>query len=145
MLPSSLFSDWSRDQTRRVYLEAWRKHRQGAPLEPLEAQLAAVIGDHPEYHALLESDAVLTADFSPESGRVNPFLHMALHHALREQLATDRPAGVARVYQRLVKRLKDAHEAEHRMLEVLVQQIWEIMREGRLADEKAYLEHLRKL
>jgi len=144
MLPN-IFSDWSRDQTRRVYLEAWRKHRQGVPLEPLEAQLAAVISAHPEYSALLESDEVLTTDFSPDSGRVNPFLHMALHHALREQVATDRPAGIARVFQRLKKRLQDGHEAEHAMLEVLVQQIWEVMREGRIADEQAYLERLRKL
>ncbi|MGH8322909.1 MAG: DUF1841 family protein, partial [Steroidobacteraceae bacterium] len=34
---------------RRMYLEAWRKFSARAPLEPLEAQLAAVITEHPEY------------------------------------------------------------------------------------------------
>ena len=32
-----LFHDQSRDELRRMYVEAWRKHRERLPLQPLEA------------------------------------------------------------------------------------------------------------
>ena len=93
----SLFAGEGREQLRRRYLEAWRKFSARELLEPLEAQLAAVIAEHPEYIGWLESgDAALLADFSPAAGRENPFLHMGLHLAIREQVATDRPPGIAR-------------------------------------------------
>ena len=37
------FDTQSRDQLRDVYIEAWRKRREGLPMEPLEAQVADVI------------------------------------------------------------------------------------------------------
>ena len=42
---------------------------------------------HPEYHAWLEQgERALTAEFTPESGVGNPFLHLSMHLALREQV-----------------------------------------------------------
>jgi Domain of unknown function (DUF1841) len=88
------FDNQSRDDLRRVYVEAWRKRRAGLPVEPLEAQVADVIALHPEYHAALErGDETLAHDYTPEGGQSNPFLHMGLHLAVRDQIATDRPAG----------------------------------------------------
>src|SRR5262245_58794816 len=71
-----IFGEPSREQMRRMYVQAWRKFTTQAPLQPLEAQIAAVIAEHPEYHPWLEGgDAALGAEFTPESGRQNPFLH----------------------------------------------------------------------
>jgi len=135
-----------REQLRRRYLEAWRKFSARAPLEPLEAQLAAVIAEHPEYVAWLESgEDALAAEFPPEGGRANPFLHMGLHLAIREQVATDRPAGIAQLHAGLSGRLGSAHAAEHAMLEPLAETLWEAQRDARLPDEQAYLERLRRL
>jgi hypothetical protein len=36
----------------------------------------------------------LYRDFTRPGEGENPFLHMGLHLALREQIATDRPAGI---------------------------------------------------
>jgi hypothetical protein len=142
----SLFSGQSREQLRRRYLEAWRKFSAHERLEPLEAQLAALIAEHPEYVAWLESgDAALLADFTPEGGRENPFLHMGLHLAIREQVATDRPAGIALVHQELSRRSEGAHAAEHRMIEPLAETLWEAQRSGQPPDELEYLERLRRL
>ena len=142
----SLFAGQSREQLRRRYLDAWRKFAAHTPLEPLEAQLAAVIAEHPEYVSWLESgDPALLADFTPEGGRENPFLHMGLHLAIREQVATDRPAGIARVYEELTRRSESAHAAEHRMIEPLAETLWEAQRNGATPDELAYLERLRRL
>ena len=137
-----VFAQHNREQLRRMYLEAWRKYQARLPLEPLEGQIAAVIAEHPEYLPVLEASAALEADFTPEGGRENPFLHMGLHLAIREQVATDRPAGIARIYRELAARLGDAHAAEHAMLERLVETLWEAQRRGGLPDEQRYIERL---
>ena len=141
----SPFFDHSRDALRRGWLDAWRRSRDGLPLTPLEAQLVDVLQGHPEYHAWLEQgECALTAEFTPESGVGNPFLHLSMHLALREQVGTDRPAGIARVHARLAAR-HGQMEAEHRMMEALGRALWEAQRAERSPDERAYLEDLRRL
>ena len=142
----AVFAGQNRDQLRRMYLDTWRKFTARAPLEPLEAQVAAVIAEHPEYVQWLEAgEAALAAEFTPESGRQNPFLHMGLHLAIREQVATNRPQGIAAIHDTLSRRMGSAHDAEHTMLEPLAETLWEAQRNGRPPDEQAYLEKLRKL
>jgi Domain of unknown function (DUF1841) len=142
----ALFAGQSRDQLRRMYLDTWRKFTQRAPLEPLEAQVAAVIAEHPEYVQWLESgEEALAAEFTPASGRQNPFLHMGLHLAIREQVATNRPTGIASIHEALTRRMGDAHAAEHAMLEPLAEALWESQRNGRAPDEQSYLKRLRTL
>ncbi len=141
----AVFAGQSREQLRRMYLDTWRKFSQRVPLEPLEAQVAAVIAEHPEYVPWLESDAALGAEFTPEGGQQNPFLHMGLHLAIREQVATNRPSGVAGIHAMLSKRMGSGHAAEHAMLEPLAETLWEAQRSGRAPDEQVYLEKLRKL
>lgn len=137
-----VFAQHNREQLRRMYLEAWRKYVARQPLEPLEGQIAAVIAEHQEYLPVLETPAALEADFIPEGGRENPFLHMGLHLAIREQVATDRPAGIARIHRELATRLGDVHAAEHAMLERLAETLWEAQRRGGLPDEQRYIERL---
>jgi hypothetical protein len=142
----AFFAGQSREQMRRMYLESWRKFSDRQPLEPLEAQLAAVIAEHPEYLEWIEAgEAAIAAEFTPESGRQNPFLHMGLHLAIREQVATNRPAGIADIHRTLATRLGEAHAAEHTMLEALAETLWEAQRNNRAPDEQAYLEKLRAL
>ncbi len=132
-------------QYRTFFRETWRKHRERLPLEPLEDMLARIIADHPEYHTLLENPDQADGDYTPESGRSNPFLHMGLHIAIQEQLAADRPTGIRALYQKLAQRHADLHELEHRMTECLAESIWEAQRSGGAPDEAAYLERLRRL
>ena len=140
------FADQNRAQLRRVYVEAWRKFSAREPLEPYEAQVAAVVAEHREYVPLLEDgQAAVTADFPPEVGQVNPFLHMSLHLAIREQVATDRPAGIAQAHRALAASLGDAHAAEHAMLGVLGETLWEAQARGTNPDERTYLERIERL
>ncbi|HKL63259.1 MAG TPA: DUF1841 family protein [Woeseiaceae bacterium] len=133
-----------RDELRRMYAEAWRKATESRPMSALEAQIADVVAAHPEYQRAL-ADSGLDRDYTGADGAANPFLHMGLHMALREQVATDRPAGVRLVFEGLAARLGDAHEAEHRMIECLAETLWEAQRAGAAPDEAAYLERLRRL
>jgi hypothetical protein len=140
------FHSQSREDLRRAYVDAWRKHRDRLPMEPLEAQIANVIALHPEYHAELEGSADAVArDYSPESGQSNPFLHMGLHLAVRDQIATDRPPGIRELHAQIARRQGDEHAAEHAMIECLAQAIWESQRSGLPPDERAYLENVRRL
>ena len=51
--------------------------------------------------------------------------------------------GIADLHAKLSKQLGDAHEAEHRMLEALAEQLWEAQRGNKPPSEMAYLERLR--
>jgi hypothetical protein len=140
------FHDQGREALRRSYLDAWRKRRESLPMEPLEHQIATVIEHHPEYQAFLETGAeAVSREFTPEGGQSNPFLHMGLHLAIREQVATDRPSGIASVHAELCRRLGDEHEAQHKMIECLGEALWRSQRSGLPPDDRAYLEALRRL
>ena len=140
------YADQSRAQLRQVYVEAWRKHRQGMPLEPVEAQVADVVALHPEYHALLENtQATLHEDYTPAGGQSNPFLHMGLHLAVRDQVATDRPAGIRAAFAAAAKRAGSEHDAEHRLIECLAEMLWEAQRSGHPPDERIYLDRVLRL
>ena len=139
-----MFDSTSRDQLRQSYLDAWRKRASGAMLSPLETMIAAVIAVHPEYQPLLQDpDRALALD--PGGHAVeNPFLHMGLHMAVREQVAVDRPPGVRELHARLNARHPDAHRAEHILMEALAETLWEAQRAGRAPDETRYLELARR-
>lgn len=140
-----MFGD-DRDSLRRYYGAVWAKTNAGQPLEPLEQLIAAVIREHPEYQPVLtEIGAALDREYPPEMGQTNPFLHMGLHIAIREQVSSDRPAGILGLYQRLCQRAGEAHTAEHGMMECLGETLWEAQRAGREPDEQTYLERVRRL
>jgi len=135
-----------RDNLRRQYIEAWRKYRAREPLTPLEDMVAQVILDHPEYHGLLDdADRALERDYLPEDGETNPFLHMSMHLALREQAGIDRPPGIRAVHERLSRVLGNALEAEHRMMDQLAESLWLAQRDGTMPDERAYVAALQEM
>lgn len=135
----------SRDEVRQTYLRVWQKMQSRSVLEPMESVIAEVIRLHPEYHELLDQkDQVMAQEYTPEGGQTNPFLHMGMHIALREQTATDRPAGIQGVYNKLSSSL-GAHDAEHAMMECLGQVLWQAQRDNSVPDEAEYLECLKKL
>ena len=141
-----MFYGDERDQLRRKYLLSWQKHQDGVPLEPLEAQIADVIALHPEYHKMLtDPDEAVDRDWTPDQGESNPFLHMGLHLAIREQVTLDRPVGIGAVHQALTQRSGDLHTTEHRMIDCLATALWEAQRSATPPDEKIYLERLRSL
>lgn len=134
-----------RNEIRRFFCEAWRKHREGLPLEPLGRLVAEVILRHPEYHPLLEDpETALNREYLPELGETNPFLHLGLHIAIQEQITTDRPPGILAAYRGLVTRCGDPHTAEHHMMECLGEALWHAQRNGGAPDEQAYLACVRR-
>jgi hypothetical protein len=140
-----IFAGQSRDELRESYRSAWRRFRAQQALTPLDKQIVAIVSEHPEYHVIVESAAADLANYSPRGGQLNPWLHMGLHLAIREQVATNRPNGITELHAKLSAKEGSAHDAEHRMLEVLAEAMWEAQRAGKPPDERAYLERLRRL
>jgi len=131
----------SRDQARRFFFDTWREYRDGAALQPLQRIALEVMLLHPEYHALLaQPDAHVDRDYTPESGAMNPFLHLSLHLAIEEQLSIDRPPGVRAAFERLVAGGAERHDALHVLLECLGETLWQAQRLGRMPDQQAYLD-----
>lgn len=138
-----LFSN-NREDLRRQFVEAWRKAREGKPVTALEDQIASVVAAHPEYHAMLEQgEDAIGREWTPEQGESNPFLHLGMHIAIREQLSTDRPPGIRAAYDALINKLGEPHAAEHEMLECLGATLWEAQRSGQMPNEVAYLRCVR--
>jgi len=139
---------FSQDRTkiRQEFINVWQKANSDSPLQPLEQLIADVIREHAEYHPLLSNpDAAIDSEFYPEHGTTNPFLHMGMHIALREQVATDRPPGIADLTRGLLLQYRDGHEMEHRMMEILGQVLWEAQRSGTEPDNEQYMALLREL
>ena len=90
------------------------------------------------------SESALGFESAAVDPRENPFLHMGLHIAVREQLSIDRPPGIRELKQLLTGRLGDGHDAEHVLMEALAQTLWDAQRAGSPPDETAYLNLARR-
>ena len=135
----------SREDVRRFFCDAWRKHGAAEPVTPLESIAIDWIARHPEYHALLaDPQAALEAEFPPEAGRTNPFLHLGLHLSLVEQLQIDQPPGIRDAWSMLLRATGDEHEAAHRAIDALAETIWEAQRDGSPPSNERYLQRLRR-
>jgi len=131
----------NRDAYRQSFYDAWQKHLNHLPLEPLEQQMVQVMLHHPEYHALLsDQKRCLQEEFAIED---NPFFHLSLHLTIAEQLKLDRPKGITNIYQNLLSLGCKPHDALHLMINCLAQCLWQAQQHGQAPSEQAYLEQLR--
>jgi uncharacterized protein DUF1841 len=137
----------TRDQSREFLFDLWDKHRAGTALTPLESIALAIVLEHPEYHAVLENrERYLDRDWKPEGGETNPFLHLAMHLAIEEQVSIDSPPGIRAAVAALAAKRGSMHDARHDVMECLAEVIWQAQRHGAAFDNATYLECLaRKL
>ena len=134
----------SRDQVRQFFCDAWRKHVERLPLVGAEVTAADLAVRHPEYHALLsDTTGALAAEWTPEGGQMNPFLHLSLHLAIYEQVSIDQPPGIRAAFETLRAKL-DPHAAEHVLIECLGEIIWRAQQAGGAMDAEAYVESVKR-
>jgi len=130
---------------RRFFCASYAAQRIAAPLDPMAAIAARWIAEHPEYHAdLADETAALQADYAVENGRTNPFLHLAMHLTIEEQLSIDQPTGIRQAVQLLAARRHSLHEAHHEVMECLGEMIWTSQRSGLPPDGLTYLDAVRR-
>jgi hypothetical protein len=135
----------SRDQVRQFFCDCYAKRVQSTPLSALEAIAAGLIAGHPQYHELLADPArALAAEFSPEGGRVNAFLHLSMHLAVEEQLSIDQPSGIRAAHQQLLAKTGDPHRAAHALIDCLAASLEQAERSNVPPDAAAYLDCVRR-
>lgn len=122
-----------RNAMRQVFYEAWNKAKLGKILTALESQVVDVIQAHPEYHAMLEGKETI-----PDDVQQQPFLHLGLHLAIRDQLRLDKPAGIQHLFQQLSALGVTPLDIEHYMMACLSQVMWEAQQQQRPVDEQHY-------
>ena len=132
----------NRENYRKAFAETWQKHIKKLPLDAVETDIVAIMIMHPEYRYLLDSNSVNTTEFEPEE---NPFIHMSLHIALREQIRINRPDGIAAIYENLMSNHENTHDVEHYMITILANLLWQAQETGEPPKENVYLERLRDL
>ena len=134
----------TRDQVRQFFCSTWQKHCQGQKLEGAEISAGELCARHPEYHALLANPALaVDQEFPPESGQMNPFLHLSLHLAIGEQVSINQPHGIREAFETLSQKMP-LHDAEHIILECLGETIWAAQKNGTQMDAAAYINSVRK-
>ncbi len=133
-------------ETRQIFFSSWNKYQNKKPLLLLEEQVVQVILAHPEYHSFVENPEKFHEHaYYPEFGETNPFLHMGLHLAIREQIATDRPVGISNAYNQLIKKFSDPLHVEHLMMEQLAECLWLSQKNNQPPNENDYLNTLESL
>lgn len=140
---ASLFNP-SREQARDFLFEAWRKYCAGEPLTAMDSMAVEVIALHPEYHEMLNGrdrymENYRDRDYPPEYGETNPFLHLGMHIAIREQVSIDQPGGVRGHHQALSVKWGSVLDAEHEMMDCLAEMIWQSQRNRCAPDANLYL------
>lgn len=130
----------NRSQLRKMFFSAWQKRQSSIAMEPIEEIIANIVQQHPEYHHLLDNEQDnIDKDYLPENGDTNPFLHMAMHISIHEQLASQRPVQLTQIYQQLLTKYHDSHEVEHHMMDCLAEMIRIAQHENNQPDESTYV------
>ena len=131
-----------RKRQREFLTKSWQKYTSNKPLEPLEEQLVSIIEIHPEYQDLITN---IDSEYFPEQGEINPFLHINLHLALKDQLSLNEPNGVREVHQKLIYHFKDQHVVEHLMMECIAEMIYISQKNNTVMDHENYLKRIKSM
>jgi hypothetical protein len=107
-------------------------------LDALEQQIVQVVGEHPEYHRHILGEQALGSEWHPIQGETNPFLHLGMHLAIRDQIATNRPKGITNTYWQLNQQTNDPHHSEHLIMECLGEALWQAQHNQQPLDEQRY-------
>ncbi|MDV6345444.1 DUF1841 family protein [Nitrosomonas sp. Is37] len=135
----------SREQVRQLFFDTWRKYRQKEILSGIENIALEVILLHPEYQEMLDnSERYRDKNYFPEMGETNPFLHMSMHIAIKEQLSIDQPVGIRKKFELLLKKTGNEHDATHLIIECLAEMLWQAQRNQTPPDAQIYFDCLDK-
>ncbi|MDX8390848.1 MAG: DUF1841 family protein [Mariprofundaceae bacterium] len=131
---------------RKVFWDTWRKVSSDLPLDALEVRIARVIHMHPEYYSLFDDEETfLDRDYQVDDGS-NPYLHLSLHMALEEQVATHHPPELAIALEALMRKLSlDRHDALHQLLDILAEVVHDAQRQDKDLDTLTYATRLREV
>jgi hypothetical protein len=110
-----------------------------------DAALEIALRDHPEYRKAWEKGELPDEIVGEDGEPMSPQLHLDMHVVVERQLAADDPKGVVAIAGELEQLGLSAHDVRHEIACALASQMWSMLNEGRVFDEKQYLAELREI
>lgn len=106
--------------------------------------LVEIMQLHPDYYDLWENlDEV--ADEEIERDGTNPVVHVLIHQIVENQIADQEPPETVETLDQLMQQGASRHEAVHKIGEVLVGDMTEMLQSNRIFDNQRYVQSLRQL
>ena len=121
----------------------WEADRAGSLLDGADAQMARLMHEHPQWQDRWERADVMS-DEEFMAGQVNPSLHLVAHEIALNQINGELPAA-REIYDSLVARGIDSHEAIHRIGSLAMEEVYEVLKNQRPSDPARYERKLRAL
>ncbi len=130
----------------RKYIHTiWNKVRTLEPLDDDENILAVALCNHPEYAELWAHVDRLSRKQIVQKYGVDPVLHVALHQAVEKQINDQDPPEVAEIVLALMQQGVPRHEAVHRVMLVLADEVWNILNKKQPLNYARYVRRLQQL
>lgn len=137
--------DLSLDDVRNFFFGVYQKFNDKVVLTDLEKIAHSIILEHPEYLPILNNpQKYLNYIWHPQRDEVNPFLHLSLHLSIIEQVSIDQPLGIKDLYHKLLIKYGNQHEAEHQLMDCLVEMIWQAQQSQTNPNPAIYLDCIYK-
>jgi hypothetical protein len=129
----------------RQYLRLlWEGEPVGVADTSEDARLLRAMREHPEYSDLWRRLDELSEEEIERDG-TNPIMHIVMHSTVEGQIADNEPKAVRRTLEPLLRQGLDRHEAIHRLAEVLAEEMYYVLVQGRPFDQRSYVRKLRDL
>ncbi len=122
----------------------WQLAQAGAELDAGDRRLAEGLEQHPQYYHVWEGVESLGGEDLTLDG-VNPFVHVAMHHIVENQLAENAPSQTARTLEALLMAGTERHAAIHAIAAVVAEEMYDMLKVERVFDEEAYVKALKDL
>ena len=123
----------------------WEMAESEIDLEGEEATMAEILRQHPEYLDIWEKADTMPPDEEVLRDGVNPFVHIAIHQTVENQITDRTPPQTAETLEALIHASYTRHEAIHAIGALIAEQIFGMMQDSRPFDETSYVEALRDL
>jgi Domain of unknown function (DUF1841) len=135
----------SQSDVRRFFCAVYSKWLVKETMDGIETIAALWIAEHPEYHDdLSDPESAVARDYTVDSGRTNPFLHLSMHLSISEQCSIDQPRGIQAAVESLTSKLDSLHDAHHVAMEALGSMMWESQRSNTPPNGEVYIEAIKK-
>ena len=123
----------------------WEMTMAGAELEGDDAVTAEILKQHPRYFDVWEQAGALPPEEEVLRDGANPFVHVAIHQTVENQIADRTPPQTAETLEALMQAGYTRHEAIHAVGNIVAKEIFEILRDNRPFDSAGYVKALRDL
>jgi hypothetical protein len=125
-----------------LFLNLWRNRDERHKMSEEDRHFLKAMEDHPEMEKIWNSSSIY--DSLNLENEENPFAHIAFHTIIRNQIERQDPAIVHQAYEKLTARGVPHHEAEHSLMVIMVDELFNMMKEQRQFDQKSYEKRINK-